>query len=239
MARALGSVGGLRPARLAAGRGVHPVDSFAPAFARAIRLAPGETALDLGCGSGYYGLDLARRGAGRVCLTDLDPAAVACARGNARRLGLIVEARAGDFFRPVPRRRFDVVVANLPQCPAPRPIALARWGGRDGLRHLRRLAREAPRHLRPGGRLYFLATGWVDGPALRRAFARRFSLRPVARVHRAVGRSDYERLCPGLFEWLLARIRPGAGPRERDRGRLRLALTFYEATLRPPPDRPV
>lgn len=232
MARERRPVAVLRPAAIAAGRGVHPVDAFAPQFARAIRIAPGEAALDLGCGTGYYGLDLARRGAGRVRLTDIDPAAVAAARANARRLGLAVEARVGDFFRPVPRERFDVVVANLPQCPAPRPIALARWGGRDGLRHLRRLAREAPRHLRPGGRLYFLATGWVDGPALRRAFQRRFVLRPVVRVRRDVGRADYERLCPGLFEWLVARAARGAGPRERVRGRFRLGLTFYEGRLR-------
>ncbi len=233
MARERPPAAALPPAARGGGGGVLPGDAGAPGGARAPGGAPGEAALDLGCGTGYYGLVLARRGAGRVCLTDLDPGAVAVARANARRLGLAVEARAGDFFRPVPRERFDVVVANLPQCPAPRPIALARWGGRDGLRHLRRLAREAPRHLRPGGRLYFLATGWVDGPVLRRAFERRFVLRPVARVRRDVGRAEYERLCPGLFEWLGARAERGAGPRERVRGRFRLGLAFYEGRLRP------
>jgi len=222
------------PRRLARGSGVHEPDPFAPVLARAIRVLPGVSALDLGCGAGFYALDLARRGASPVVATDLDPAAVRATRANARRLGLRLETAEGDLFAPVRGRRFDVIVANLPQCPSTTPLPLARWGGPDGLRHLRRLARGAPRHLASGGSLWFLATGWIDGDDLARAFAG-FALRPRVVLHRTVTRADYERLAPGLFE----RLRDGVARRpaalRRVGGRWRLTLTFYEARIRPAP----
>lgn len=221
------------PATLARGRGVHEPDPFAPALARAIRVRPGASALDLGCGAGLFALDLARRGAAPVVATDLDPAAVRATRAHARRLGLPVETRVGDLFAPVRGRRFDVIVANLPQCPSRVPLPLARWGGPDGLRHLRRLARAAARHLTPGGRLWFLATGWVDGPELVRAFSG-FALHPRVVLHRTVTATDYDRLAPGLFDHLRARVASGRSSLRRVRGRWRLTLTFYEARVLPP-----
>jgi len=222
------------PRRLSHDPGVHAPDPFAPALARAIRLRSAAAALDLGCGAGFYALDLARRGASPVVATDLDPAAVRATRGNARRLGLRIETAVGDLFAPVGGRRFDVIVANLPQCPSRSPLPLARWGGPDGLRHLRRLARAAPRHLSPGGSLWFLATGWVDGAELAEAFAR-FTLRPRVVLHRTVTPSDYDRLAPGLFDRLRARAADRRSSLRRVRGRWRLPLTFYEARIRPAP----
>lgn len=221
------------PRRLMRGPGVHPPDPFAPALARAIRLPPGASVLDLGCGAGFYALDLARRDAQSVVATDLDPAAVRATRANARRLGLRVATAAGDLFAPVRGRRFDVIVANLPQCPSTPPLPLARWGGADGLRHLRRLARAAPGHLTPRGSLWFLATGWVDGVELGAAFAR-FTLRRRVVLHRTVTSADYDRLSPGLFERLRDRVASRRSALRRVGGRWRLTLTFYEARIRLP-----
>ncbi len=224
----------IAPRRLSRGPGVHEPDSFAPALARAIRVLPGASALDLGCGAGFYALDLARRGASPVVATDLDPAAVRATRANARRLGLHIETAVGDLFAPVRGRRFDVIVANLPQCPSKTPLPLARWGGPDGLRHLRRLARGAPRHLTSRGRLWLLATGWIDGDDLARAFAP-FALRPRVVLHRTVTPADYDRLAPGLFDRLRDRVASRPSALERVGGHWRLTLTFYEARIRPAP----
>ncbi|SCL21158.1 release factor glutamine methyltransferase [Micromonospora rhizosphaerae] len=127
---------------------------------------PAPAVLDLCCGSGAAALVLARRLAPRwLAATDLDPAAVACARRNLAPLG--VPVFEGDLFEPLPTRwrgRLDLVVANAPYVPAgavalmppearlhEAPMALD--GGADGLAVLRRVAAGAAEWLAPGGHL--------------------------------------------------------------------------------------
>ncbi len=221
----------LAPTTLRAAPGVHPIDPFAPRLLRALDVGPDERVLDLGCGTGYFGLGLASRGAARVVLADVDPVAVRCARRNARRLGLSVEVRLGDLWSPVAGERFDRVVANLPQTPSRRALPVARWGGPDGLVPLRRLVRAAPAHLTPGGRLHVLVTSWLDPAAVRALFAPRFTVRALAVLAREVVPADYDALAPGLFDELVAR-RPRALARV---GRRRLlGVRFLEARLRAP-----
>ena len=148
--------------RLIATRGVHRMDPYAGVFASAIRIRRGDRLLDLGCGSGAYAIAAATMGVGAVVATDVDPQAVEATRRNARRNGVEVDAREGSLFAPVRGERFDVIVTSLPQLPSPRPVLPARYGGPDGLRFLRRLAKGAPAHLAPGGRLYALVTAWAS-----------------------------------------------------------------------------
>ncbi|MFE3943707.1 putative protein N(5)-glutamine methyltransferase [Streptomyces sp. NPDC059118] len=126
---------------------------------------PGAVVVDLCCGSGALGAALAAL-PGRVELhaTDIEPAAVRCARRNIGGAGEVYE---GDLFEPLPRSlrgRVEILLANVPYVPTddvgllppearihePR-VALD--GGPDGLDVLRRVAAEAPRWLAPGGHL--------------------------------------------------------------------------------------
>ena len=126
----------------------------------AARLPARGVAVDLCTGSGAVACALsALRPRARVVATDVDPAAVECARGNG------VEAYRGDLFAPLPdelRGRVDVVVAVVPYVPAAElPLlqrdtftfesTLAYDGGRDGTDVLRRVIGEAPRFLEHGG----------------------------------------------------------------------------------------
>lgn len=131
--------------------------------ARAVDRLPADgVAVDACTGSGAVALTLHRaRPSARVVATDLDPEAVACARGNG------VEALQGDLLAPVPAElagRVDVVVAVVPYVPTPAlPLlqrdtfrfesTLAYDGGPDGAHLLRRLAADARALLRPGGHL--------------------------------------------------------------------------------------
>lgn len=120
--------------------------------------------VDLCCGSGAVGAALAAtQERAEVHATDLDPAAVRCARRNlAAAAGAVYE---GDLDGPLPdtlRGRVDVLVANAPYVPTdaiallppearlhePRP---ALDGGADGLDIVRRVITAAPRWLAPGG----------------------------------------------------------------------------------------
>ncbi|MDY1548346.1 peptide chain release factor N(5)-glutamine methyltransferase [Luteibacter sahnii] len=136
--------------------------------------------LDLGTGSGAIALAIAKeRPDATVHAVDASDAALAVARGNAGRLGLPVTFHRGDWFMPVNGERFDVVASNPPYIEDDDPhlgqgdlrfeprSALA--SGADGLDDIRRIVRDAPPHLRPGGWL-LLEHGWQQGAAVRRLF---------------------------------------------------------------------
>jgi release factor glutamine methyltransferase len=133
----------------------------------AARLAPPDAVvLDLCCGAGALGLALASLvTVSELYATDVEAAAVRCARRNVGAIG--GEVFEGDLFMPLPRTllgRVDILLANVPYVPT-RAIALmppeARDfeprvtldGGADGLDVVRRVAGEAARWLAPGGHL--------------------------------------------------------------------------------------
>ena len=119
--------------------------------------------LDLCCGSGCLGISLGRMlPAARVTMTDLSPEAEALARENSEGLRN-AEVLRGDLFAPVRGRRFDLIVSNPPYIPAGecgtlqeevlREPRMALDGGADGLDFYRRIAAEAPGHLKRRGLL--------------------------------------------------------------------------------------
>jgi release factor glutamine methyltransferase len=91
--------------------------------ALALRGEPEGQVVDLGTGSGAIALALAsERPRWRVTATDVSAEALAVARGNASRHGLVrVEFLQGSWFEPLPGRRFDLVVSNPPYIGADEP----------------------------------------------------------------------------------------------------------------------
>jgi release factor glutamine methyltransferase len=136
-------------------------------------------------GSGCIGLSLAKLGGYSVTLSDLSPRAIHVSRINRGGLDLEeqVEICHGDLFEALPEgKRFDVIVSNPPYIETaviedlqeevrdhePR---MALDGMEDGLFFYRKLAKEAPQWLTPGGRIY-LEIGYDQGesvPALLQA----------------------------------------------------------------------
>lgn len=127
--------------------------------------ASGARLLDLGAGSGCVAVTLALElPAANVAAVDVSPAALAVARGNAQRLGAAVRLAESDWFSAV-EGEFDLIVANPPYIAQGDPHldrgdlrfepAGALASGPDGLDALRRIVAEAPRHLEPGGWLFF------------------------------------------------------------------------------------
>ncbi|MDV8147626.1 putative protein N(5)-glutamine methyltransferase [Arthrobacter sp. B10-11] len=128
------------------------------------RDAPAPAVVDLCCGSGAVGTALlARVGGIELHASDLDPAAVLCARSNIEPAGGHVHE--GDLFEPLPARlrsRITVLVANAPYVPTAAigtmpPEArlheprMSLDGGADGLDIQRRVIAAAPAWLARGG----------------------------------------------------------------------------------------
>jgi SAM-dependent methyltransferase len=158
--------------------------TFAPSrtsveVAEEIQIQPGDTVIDVGCGSGVLAFIAERLGAGRVLGTDLNDEAVRFARRNAQSLGVAdhVEFHHGSLFEPLGDVHADVVIGDV----AGIPDDLAResgWypggysGGPTGAEVPMAMLEAARSHLRPGGRLY-LPTGSIqdEGAVLRTAHA--------------------------------------------------------------------
>ncbi len=127
-----------------------------------LQAKPDGQVLDLGTGSGAVALALKSCQPGlQVWATDISPPALAVAQANSQRLNLPLRFSAGAWFDALPADapRFDCVVSNPPyiaendpHLPALRfEPAQALTSGPDGLRDLRHIIAQAPRHLRAGG----------------------------------------------------------------------------------------
>ena len=126
------------------------------------RIRRGHQVLDLGTGSGAVAVALALNSPGAtVTATDLSLEALRIARENTVRLGCEIRVCQGDVVSHFPNGQFDVVVSNPPYVPLRDACGLQRelrhepsialFGGEDGLELTRRLVREVPRVLQPGG----------------------------------------------------------------------------------------
>ncbi|QOV36933.1 methyltransferase [Streptomyces ferrugineus] len=141
-------------------RGVYPPQTDTRLLGRALRregVTAGADVLDLGTGSGILAVQAARLGA-RVTAVDISWRALAAAWLNALLNGRTLRVRHGDLAAAVPRRRFDLVLANPPYVPAPGPVpprgrARAWDAGTDGRLLIDRICDTAPTFLRPSGTL--------------------------------------------------------------------------------------
>ena len=148
--------------------GVFSPTTTSRTLADALEISPGDTVIDVGCGSGVLAFVAAKLGAGKVYGCDLSAPAVEAARRNAERLGLedVCEFRQGDLLEPVRDVRASVVIGDVSGI----PDDLARvsgWfedvpaGGPTGAELPRKLLETLGDTLEPGGRLY-LPTGTLQ-----------------------------------------------------------------------------
>jgi len=141
----------------------HLVDEALRVLRRAQRDGRQPAVLDVGTGSGAIACTIAAETGLAVDATDVSPAALRVAARNAAELGVGGRCRfyQGDLAASVAGRRYDLLVANLPYVPTrdlPEPPDSAGFeppqaldGGSDGLDCYRRLLRDAPALLAPGG----------------------------------------------------------------------------------------
>ncbi len=137
--------------------------------------------LDLGTGSGCIAITLALEiPSAQVCAVDVSAAALDVARGNAERLGARLRLVQSDWFEGLNGEEFDLIVGNPPYVAERDPHLAAEdlrfepgralASGADGLDAIRRIIAAAPRHLRPGGRLW-LEHGYDHAHAVRELLA--------------------------------------------------------------------
>jgi release factor glutamine methyltransferase len=151
--------------------------------------------IDVCCGAGNVALAVAHHEPAAVVFgSDLDPGATELARANAQFTGhLDVEFRTGDLLDPFQEPRFlgqvDILTCNPPYISSPRVDEMeteirehepraAFDGGALGVTILRRLVRESPSWLRPGGWL-ICEVGQGQGETMARLLGRSSSFETV------------------------------------------------------------
>lgn len=169
------------PFTLSVADGVFAPSSTTRMLGDAMRIRPGETVLDAGCGSGVLSFVAARLGAGRVVGCDLSQAAVDCANKNAQELGLagITEFRQGSLFEPVRDVRADVVIADVSGVPDAVAKATGwfpdgRGGGPTGAELPVAMLDDIDGQLAPNGRVYLPTASLQDESAVLQAAKRVF-----------------------------------------------------------------
>lgn len=212
------------------------VDVAAPFFLDRIR---GKRVLDLGCGSGLYGIAAAAAGASAVLAVDINPRALSAAWFNTHlnsfenRFNL----SGSNLFDSV-SERFDVILAGLPYRPTP-PSPTGKVyadGGPTGIAHIARALGHAGTHLRPRGQIRVCCMSLGNGrhTLLERWAADVFGSEPGWKVHAdrigdAVRFRDWwaDKGDPGLAaeEWLTRLEDDGLTHFQR----VRLSATLLEA----------
>jgi carbamoyltransferase len=113
---------------------------------------PCENLLDIGAGTGVGALLGAAGYAGHAWALDITERATRMCEFNARLNGIEnVTILTGDLYEPVKGKTFDRIISHPPYVPKPESRIIYRDGGADGEDVLRRVLRELPEYLQPGG----------------------------------------------------------------------------------------
>ncbi len=110
-----------------------------------------KTALDLGCGSGFLSILLAKKGAD-VTAIDINPAALQAAEKNAAINGVSVNVIRSDLFQNI-KSTFDLIVFNPPYLSTEAPFDF-QWSG--GIDLIKKFLEDAKPHLADSGKILFV-----------------------------------------------------------------------------------
>jgi len=148
----------------------HPSPHGTKGLGENIKISKGESVLDIGTGTGILAILAAKMG-GKVLAVDILDDAVGCAVQNALLNKTDMLVFKSDLFQKVPKRKYDVIIANVPQellspkiIKNSRPeIVIGMHGLGDGSKLLIKTLKQAKEFMKSTSRLYvvvYTMSGW-------------------------------------------------------------------------------
>lgn len=138
--------------------GVYKTNEDTKLAAKMIKIQKNQDFLEIGTGSGAIALYLSKK-AKHGLATDVNPAAVRCAKYNSERLGIKnLSFIRSDIFSKI-TRKYDVIIFNPPYSPyRPRDLTDRMFWDLNHESKIR-FFKHVKNYLKLGGRIYF---GWAD-----------------------------------------------------------------------------
>lgn len=149
--------------------GVYPPREDSYLLLKAVQVRKGERLLDIGTGTGIIAIAAALESA-EVTATDISEKALRCAEMNAKRNGVEIEFVKTNIAEGL-KKEFDVITFNPPYLPESGidygEISGALEGGDGGAEHIERMLSGISDILKPGGRVYFVASSLTNTGVLK------------------------------------------------------------------------
>jgi len=120
--------------------------------------------LDLGCGTGFVGLSVAKniKIKNNYYFSDISKKAIALCKKNAKKNKIKIDAKAGKLYKPWNGQKFDLIVESVSAI-AKKVADISPWYtnnipcacGPDGTILVEQVLRETKKHLKKNGKLIF------------------------------------------------------------------------------------
>lgn len=138
------------------------------------KLKPEGKCLEIGSGSGFISIVLARRGYS-IIASDINMKALSCTQLNASLNNVKLEVLLSDLFDEI-TGKFDTIIFNPPYLPGEEGEEKIEesemwYGGMDGLTVIRKFLHGLSDHLSLGGKCYTILSSLTDINRLKREFS--------------------------------------------------------------------